>query len=122
MGLKIGLMDYVYGDRDLFAENGVDRIFEFIMLTVDPSYKGKGIARKLIEVSEQKAIKEGVPLGKVEASHVITQHLWKSLGYETFLTLNFEEYNKEKGENVFDLDAVAPTKGWYCMSKRLDGK
>merc|ERR1739842_143758 len=120
--LKIGLMKDVYKEYDVFDEQGVESIFEFMMLTVDPSYKGKGIASHLVEISEQKAIEFGVQLGKVEASNVITQYLWKQFGYETFITFDFAEYNEEKGEKVFDLEAVAPTKGWLCMSKRLDAK
>ncbi|CAL4182158.1 unnamed protein product, partial [Meganyctiphanes norvegica] len=116
------IINHVYEGIDLFDQNGVDRIFEFILLTVNPSFKGKGIARKLVELSEQKGIEEGCQLGKVEASNVITQYIWKQLGYQPFTVFQFQEYNKEKGKDVFDLAAAAPTTGWHCMSKRLDGK
>ncbi|CAL4096787.1 unnamed protein product, partial [Meganyctiphanes norvegica] len=121
--LRIGLTKEVYKDIDLFDDNeGVDRIFEFMVLTVDPDYKGKGIARKLVELSEQKAIEVGCQLGNVEASNTITQHIYRTMGYKTYLAFDFTEYNKKKGKKVFDVAAAAPTTGWLAMSKRFDGK
>ncbi|CAL4132398.1 unnamed protein product [Meganyctiphanes norvegica] len=120
---KIELIKEVYKDIDLFDDNeGVESIFEFVALTVDPEYKGKGISRKLVELSEEKGIELGCQLGKVEASNIITQHIWSTMDYKTFLSFDFQEYNKKKGKEVFDVAAAAPTTGWQCMSKRFDGK
>ncbi|CAL4135198.1 unnamed protein product, partial [Meganyctiphanes norvegica] len=109
---KLEFAKEVYKDIDLFDDNeGVDRIFEFMALTVDPDYKGKGISRKLVELSEEKGIELGCQLGKVEASNIITQHIWSTMDYKTFVSIDFQEYNEEKGNEVFDVAAAAPSTG-----------
>jgi GNAT superfamily N-acetyltransferase len=52
-------------DADLFAKYDVHDIFECRILSVDPTYRGKGIARSLMERSIQEARLRGFKLFKV---------------------------------------------------------
>lgn len=52
----------MYGESqklDLFRRYGVDRIFELRILSVDSEFRGQGVARKLIDMSQSLAIKNG---------------------------------------------------------------
>ncbi|KAJ8869470.1 hypothetical protein PR048_028461 [Dryococelus australis] len=56
------IFDLLYGANrqlDLFAQHGVDRIFECRILSVDKAFRGRGLARELLRHSEQVARQHG---------------------------------------------------------------
>ncbi|KAF7271006.1 hypothetical protein GWI33_016066 [Rhynchophorus ferrugineus] len=54
-----GLLNDVNLELDLFAKYNVDKIFEIRILSVDSSYRGKGIAKELFSQSEMIAKQNG---------------------------------------------------------------
>ncbi|XP_065345892.1 arylalkylamine N-acetyltransferase 1-like [Cloeon dipterum] len=65
-------------DIDLFTKYDVHDIFECRILSVDPDYRGKGIARILLDQSIQEARLRGFKLFKIDATSAISQRICKS--------------------------------------------
>ncbi|KAK3912823.1 Dopamine N-acetyltransferase [Frankliniella fusca] len=112
-----GLLYSVNRRLDLFTKYGVDRIFECRILSVDNRYRGRGLARQLLERSIETARAAGFQLVKEDATGLFSQRAAESMGFQTVCELPYEEYTDEAGRVVFPIEA--PHKSLKIMVKEL---
>ncbi|XP_065092277.1 arylalkylamine N-acetyltransferase 1 isoform X2 [Ochlerotatus camptorhynchus] len=86
---------------NLFKQFDVDKIFEIRILSVDSKFRGKGLAKKLIEKSEELALDRGFQVMKTDATGAFSQRVVSSLGFITKSELNYADYLDENGEQTF---------------------
>ncbi|PSN36878.1 Dopamine N-acetyltransferase [Blattella germanica] len=92
----------VNGDLDLFAQHGVDRIFECRILSVDKRYRGRGLARELLRRSEETARNAGFKVLKEDATGLFSQRVAESLGLQTVRQVHYADYTSaDTGEVLF---------------------
>jgi len=103
---------------DVMTRDNVDRLFEYALLTVDPNYGGRGIAKTVVKMSEELAIKEGVKVGLTETTNIISQNIFTKLGYKVYHTLDYASFELN-GKCVLDPVPAGETKGWLIQSKFL---
>ncbi|KAE8748356.1 hypothetical protein FOCC_FOCC004992 [Frankliniella occidentalis] len=112
-----GLLYSVNKRLDLFDAYHVDRIFECRILSVDNRYRGRGLARQLLERSIETAKAAGFQLVKEDATGLFSQRAADSMGFQTVHELPYEEYKDEAGRIVFPIEA--PHKSLKIMVKEL---
>ncbi|CAL4123165.1 unnamed protein product [Meganyctiphanes norvegica] len=103
---------------DVMTRDNVDRLFEYALLTVDPNFGGKGIAKKLVKMSEEVAIKEGVKVGLTVTTNIISQNIFTKLGYKVYHTMDYATL-EIGGKRVLDPVPAGETKGLILQSKFL---
>ncbi|XP_063221433.1 uncharacterized protein LOC134530495 [Bacillus rossius redtenbacheri] len=87
---------------DLFAEHGVDRLFECRILSVDRRFRGRGLARALLLRSEEVARQHGFKVFKEDATGFFSQRVAESVGLRAVSELKYcEHIAPETGEAVF---------------------
>uniref|UniRef100_A0A1A9WWX8 aralkylamine N-acetyltransferase n=1 Tax=Glossina brevipalpis TaxID=37001 RepID=A0A1A9WWX8_9MUSC len=103
---------------DIFDYFKVDKAFDMSILSVDEKFRGKGIAKHLVENSENLAKKHGFKLLKADATGVFSQKIFKSAGFEV---LHEQYYNKYVGNNNEPILPVeSPHIKLQLLYKRLD--
>lgn len=70
---------------------GVDKIFEFRILSVDKSYRGQGLAKKLIQKSEEIARKYHCKVVKGDATAKGSLKVCLSNGLKAITEINYSE-------------------------------
>ncbi|XP_055695721.1 arylalkylamine N-acetyltransferase 1 isoform X2 [Lutzomyia longipalpis] len=68
---------------DLFEEFGVFKLFEIRILSVDCRFRGQGLAKKLLEKSEEVAKENDFRVMKTDATGLFSQKTFSTLGYST---------------------------------------
>ncbi|XP_047100140.1 arylalkylamine N-acetyltransferase 1 [Schistocerca piceifrons] len=97
-----GLLYGVNRRLDLFTAHGVDQIFECRILSVDSRYRGRGLARRLLQLSEGTARERGFKVLKEDATGLFSQRVAESLGLQTACQVRYCDYTAEDtGEVVF---------------------
>ncbi|XP_057662355.1 arylalkylamine N-acetyltransferase 1-like [Diorhabda carinulata] len=97
----VKLLDYVAVESDPFQiYPGIDRAMVVKILSVDNSYRGKGIAKYLIAKTREIARYEGCGFISVDCTSHYTACAAKKLGFDLHYTLNYEDY-KIDGKVVF---------------------
>ncbi|CRK99131.1 CLUMA_CG012150, isoform A [Clunio marinus] len=76
---------------DLFEELNVDRIFEFRILSVDKNYRGQGLAKKLMQKSENIARKYHCKVVKGDATAAGSLAVCLSLGLKPIAEIHYKE-------------------------------
>ncbi|KAJ1524776.1 hypothetical protein ONE63_009652 [Megalurothrips usitatus] len=112
-----GLLYSVNKRLDLFAAYGVDRIFECRILSVDHHYRGRGLARSLLQRSIDAAKEAGFQIMKGDATGLFSQRAAASMGFQTLHELLYEEYKDDGGEIAFPTES--PHKSLKIMVKDL---
>jgi ribosomal protein S18 acetylase RimI-like enzyme len=70
------------------------------MLAVDPRFTGQGVAQRLVETSLQMAQSRGYRCAVTEATGLISQRVFRKLGFEERFRVSYAEY-KYEGRAVF---------------------
>uniref|UniRef100_A0A1B0A181 aralkylamine N-acetyltransferase n=1 Tax=Glossina pallidipes TaxID=7398 RepID=A0A1B0A181_GLOPL len=103
---------------DIFEYFKIDKAFDMSILSVDEKFRGKGIAKHLVENSESLAKKHGFKLLKADATGVFSQKIFKSAGFEV---LHEQYYNKYvDNDNEIILPVESPHIKLQLLYKRLD--
>ncbi|KAK9875612.1 hypothetical protein WA026_009410 [Henosepilachna vigintioctopunctata] len=105
----MGLLFTNNADVELFKKYNVDKIFELRILSVDNDFRGKGLAQKLMEMSEQLAQEQGFTLLKVDATSFFTQKICTKLGYKTMKSIVYKDIKNENGELIYDVPSPHDT-------------
>lgn len=96
---------------DLFSMLNVDRIFEFRILSVDRNYRGQGLAKKLLQKSEEIARKYHCKVVKGDATAIGSLKICLSLGLKIISEINYSE---------IDLNVEPPHEKLAILYKVLD--
>lgn len=142
-----GLLYSVNKRLDLFAAFNVDRIFECRILSVDHRYRGRGLARTLLQRSLQAAKDAGFQvkpslrclrwrlqpqntfnetdeachsffqLVKEDATGMFSQRAADSMGFQTLHEMSYVDYKNEDGSIAFPTED--PHKSLKIMVKEL---
>jgi len=81
----------------------VDKILNVFILSVDGSWRGKGIAKKLMDMTRKFAREQGYGLMRVDCSSHYSAKAVARLGFDCIHTIKYEDY-KENGTSVFTPD------------------
>ncbi|KAF4526365.1 hypothetical protein B566_EDAN014103 [Ephemera danica] len=87
---------------DLFTKYGVERLFECRILSVAPECRGRGVARALLERSEQEARARGFTLFKEDATGLVSQRLARRQGMHLEAEVVYSEHLGDDGEPIFN--------------------
>lgn len=98
---------------DLFELLNVDRIFEFRILSVDKAYRGQGLAKKLIQRSEDVARKYQCKVVKGDATAAGSLAICLSLGLKPIQEIEYKN---------IDLDVKPPHEKFVILYKTLEEK
>lgn len=96
---------------DLFEMLDVDRIFEYRILSVDKAYRGQGLAKKLIQKSEDMARKYHCKVVKGDATAIGSLKVCLSLGLKPAHEILYSD---------IDLDVEPPHEKLAILYKVLD--
>ncbi len=86
------------------------------MLAVDPRFTGQGIAQRLVETSLQIAKARGYRYAVTEATGLISQKVFRKLGFEERFRVSYAEY-KYEGQHVFA--SIVAHGGTALMERQL---
>lgn len=102
---KILVFLYTHNARhNLFKDFNVDKIFEVRILSVDPKFRGRGVAKKLLLECDEYAAENGFRLLKMDATSMFTQKVATSLNYLTRSEYRYDEYYDENNQRIFDVE------------------
>lgn len=96
---------------DLFEMLDVDRIFEYRILSVDRNYRGQGLAKKLLQKSEEIARKFHCKVVKGDATAIGSLKICLSLGLKPIIEIEYSE---------IDLKVAPPHEKLVILYKVLD--
>lgn len=99
---------------DLFELLNVERVFEFRILSVDKSYRGQGLAKKLIQRSEDVARKYHCSVVKGDATAAGSLAICLSLGLKPIQEIAYKD--------IEDFDVKPPHEKLVILYKKLDEK
>jgi GNAT superfamily N-acetyltransferase len=80
----------------------VHRLLYWIVLSVDGTFKRRGIARKLLTLNLDKARQLGCQGAVTEASAFNSQQLFNKLGYETLKEIYHKDWTSDDGRRIFN--------------------
>ncbi|XP_066979828.1 uncharacterized protein [Macrobrachium rosenbergii] len=80
------------------------KCLELMILCVHPDYVKRGLAKKLIKLSEEKGREMGCDVASIQATNIITYHISKKLGYEEVHRQELDELKDENGRPVLDME------------------
>ncbi|KAL3266544.1 hypothetical protein HHI36_010712 [Cryptolaemus montrouzieri] len=98
----MGLLFTHNADVELFKKYHVEKIFELRILSVDADFRGKGLAQKLVEKSEELAKEQGFTLLKVDATSFYTQKICEKFGFKTVKTIVYRDYKDADGRFIYE--------------------
>lgn len=131
------IFKFLYGENfkvNLFEQLDVDKIFEVRILSVDSKYRGQGIAKKLLQKSQEVAeqngfkVRSSIPLVhsfsnvtfsiqvmKSDATGLFSQKISESLGFVTCSEISYDQYTDDNNCPVFPVEP--PHKSLKIMYK-----
>nr|XP_027230584.1 uncharacterized protein LOC113822245 [Penaeus vannamei] len=112
----LGIVDEVGAKVDLFEDPGVEKVLYMFMLSVRREYGGRGIGRRLVEVTMERGKALGCQLAFTTITNVLSGKIFLGLGYETRFTLDMAS---PEGDRGMDLAAMDGNKTVRIMTKRL---
>uniref|UniRef100_A0A8D8FXE4 aralkylamine N-acetyltransferase n=3 Tax=Culex pipiens TaxID=7175 RepID=A0A8D8FXE4_CULPI len=89
---------------NLFKQFEVDKIFEIRILSVDSKFRGQGLAKKLMNESENIAIENGFQVMKTDATGAFSQRVSQNLGFVTEREIKYIDYLDDQGKPIFIVD------------------
>ncbi|XP_040564691.1 arylalkylamine N-acetyltransferase 1 [Lepeophtheirus salmonis] len=96
------MKDVLYKDIDIFENT--ETVFYPYILSVDPTYVGKGIGRKVLELSEEEARSRGIKEVSSETTGVYSGKLFEKMGYKNLRSVAYNDtkatYFHNLGENI----------------------
>jgi len=116
--LTRAVLSYVETKFDVFKEEKVDKVGEMAMLTVDPKYSGRGIARKLIQIAEDLLVEKGMTVAYSQATNKISALIFTKCGYETRSTVDFETFEVD-GKQILDISKMEGTTQAAIVTKKI---
>ncbi|CAH1118729.1 unnamed protein product [Phaedon cochleariae] len=97
----VNLLGFVSKGADAFGKHaGCVRALSAAMLSVDQTYRGNGVAKKLLEKSWELGKQHGCGFMVVDCSSHFTARALKSLGFELIYSMDYADY-EVNGEVVF---------------------
>ncbi|CAH1160175.1 unnamed protein product [Phaedon cochleariae] len=113
----VKLLQHIEEISDPFQKYpGVDKAIVVKILSVDDTYRGRGIAKELMSKTIDLAKGRGCGFCSVDCSSYYTARAAKKLGFELHYTLKYEDY-KVDGKSVFD--PVAPHKAMTVYTQKI---
>ncbi|KAH8289529.1 hypothetical protein KR054_006918, partial [Drosophila jambulina] len=91
--------------NDLFKAYAVESIFDVRILSVDASYRGRGIANELVKQSVALAKRNGFSLLKADATGIFSQKIFRSHGFEVFAEQPYDKYKDDDGGIILPVEA-----------------
>ncbi|GAB0098972.1 uncharacterized protein DMENIID0001_147870 [Sergentomyia squamirostris] len=101
---------------DFFDEFAVGKLFEIRILSVDNKFRGKGLAKKLLQKSEEVAKENDFRVMKSDATGLFSQKIFSSLGFATKAEYS---YGVENGR-MADLKVDPPHEKLKIMYKLIE--
>ncbi|XP_012274307.1 dopamine N-acetyltransferase isoform X2 [Orussus abietinus] len=83
------------------GENGV----ELRIISVDSNWRGRGVARALIEKTIETAKERGFSIIRCDCTSVFSAKLCARIGFEKIYELKYEDYVDEEGKPIFSPDS-----------------
>lgn len=88
----------------------------FALLAVDHRQTGKNVARNLVRTCLENGIRKGYKTGVVEATGVVSQHIFRTFGFVDCLEVSYKNFAFE-GNRVFE--SIEGHHGVILMDKTL---
>lgn len=98
---------------DLFEKLNVDRVFEYRILSVDKAYRGQGLAKRLMQKSEEIARKFHCKVVKGDATAAGSLAICLSLGLKPIQEISYKD---------IDIDVSPPHEKLVILYKILEEK
>lgn len=83
------------------APADLDRIFDIFILSVDSSWRGKGIATKLLDRSREIAQADGHRLMRIVCTSFVSALIASRMGYRCIAKVDYKTVLDRKGQRVF---------------------
>ncbi|CAL4107304.1 unnamed protein product [Meganyctiphanes norvegica] len=112
------VLSHLEASFNVFKAEKVDKVGEMAMLTVDPKYAGRGIARKLVQMAEDLLVKKGITIAYSQATNIVSHKVFTKCGYETRLTIDFEPFELN-GKRILDLSKMEGTTKAAIVTKNI---
>lgn len=111
------LLGGVCADAEVFshAPDDVDRLFDIFILSVDDSWRGKGIARKLLDQSRELAQAEGFRLMRCICTSYVSALLVSRQGYRCVHRKDYKDVVDKKGRRIFPTEAPHDAATTYVL-------
>ncbi|KAF2901478.1 hypothetical protein ILUMI_04703 [Ignelater luminosus] len=98
------LLDKLEREGNVFGQfPDVNKVLTVKVLSVDNGWRGKGIAKELMNKTRNIAREQGCGLMRVDCSSYFSARAIASLGFDCVYSLKYDEY-KENGEIVFNTE------------------
>lgn len=98
----LNLLSEVSKRSNVFGQfPSAEKVLEVRILSVDDNYRGKGIAKKLIEKSKDLGQELGIPLVRVDCTSTFSAMAVARLGFQCIFSMDYAEYLDSNGEQVF---------------------
>ncbi|XP_064086465.1 uncharacterized protein LOC135201446 [Macrobrachium nipponense] len=81
-----------------------NKCLELMILCIHPDYTGKGLAKKLVKLSEEKGREIGCDVASIQATNIITYHISKKLGFQEVHRQELDTLTDERGCPVLDME------------------
>jgi len=98
----LNLLNVVAKESDVFGQYPeVDKVLEIRVLSVDDTYRGRGIAKALLDRTTGLAKEMAFPMVRVDCTSHFSALAVAKLGYHCIYTLQYADHLDENGERVF---------------------
>ncbi|XP_068214740.1 uncharacterized protein [Palaemon carinicauda] len=98
-------------DVDVFNKGRFKKQLELQCLNVHPDYNKRGLAFKLIQMSEEKGRDLGCDVATIQAVNVVTDHIAEKMGYSTIKKTDVKTLTDATGRLLLDVEAVTEKAG-----------
>jgi ribosomal protein S18 acetylase RimI-like enzyme len=92
------------------------KVIHVSMLAVDASFSGRGIAQRLVEACLENAAAHGYRRAVTESSGLVSQHIFRKLGFEMVAERSYAEFRHE-GQATFA--SIAAQGGILAMARPI---
>lgn len=101
----VRLLDEADAQADVFGRfPNVDAYVDIKILSVHPDYRGRGIAKQLIDQSREVTRSQGVPMVRCVCTSYYTHKAVARLGFEHVHTMPYKSFVDEAGTPVFQTE------------------
>lgn len=101
----VRLLDEADAQADVFGRfPDVDAYVDIKILSVHPDWRGKGIAKQLIDQSRELTRSQGVPMVRCVCTSYYTHKAVARLGFEHVHTMPYKSFLDADGKVVFDTE------------------
>ncbi|CAL4124483.1 unnamed protein product [Meganyctiphanes norvegica] len=111
--------DIIEKSFNLWANDGVTKVLEMVILVVHQNYCRRGIAKKLVQLSEETACKLDCQQVMSQASNVVSQGLFHRMDYKTVADLSMDSFKME-GKSILNMNEAQGTSKYLFMIKQIN--